>query len=147
MADPTPQQLAKALTPYSFGKRHRQTLHPGEDSFFQSNPLTTGMAAEDGRVILNPYSALSQGEQGAVYQNELSRILMKERNVRPNFDVRPDQAQQFRGTAYENNMPAMRETLAARLVSNDPSAGAPTGDQKAFAESLLRMLRDFDAQN
>lgn len=123
--------------------RLRASLFPGEQDFFQTNKHVAGMAAEDGNVILNPFSGNSAAEQDAVYTNELSRLLMREQDVRPAFDLTPEQRSQFEGTPYATNEPAMKETIAARIVSGDPSAKQPTGDQAAFAKALAKMLETF----
>lgn len=118
----------------------REKLYQGEDDYFKDNPNVAGMAAEDNKVILNPYSKNSKEEQGAVYNNELSRIAMRVSKDKPNFALTPEQVEQFRGTSYEGNDDAMRQTIAARIYSNDPSAGRPTDEQMQYADKLKGMV-------
>lgn len=116
----------------------RADLYPGENDYFRRNPHVAGMATEDGRVILNPYSSLSDDEQGAVYLNEASRLLMRESSP-PSFNITPEQRERFatinNGQPYGSEQD-IRETIAARILSGDPSAGAATPEQFAYARGL-----------
>lgn len=119
----------------------RNRLYPGEDAYFRANPGTAGMAAEDNRVILNPYSPLSASELDAVARNEAARIHMRTKDFRPNFVLTPEQETALRGTSYEHADPQdRRETIAARHYSGDPSGGTPNGDQLAFLRALRRQM-------
>lgn len=112
-----------------------------EMQFFQSNPEVTGMAAEDDKVILNPFSKISPQNKEAVLQNELSRIYMRN-SLRPSFDLTNEQMQTLKNTPYgdvgqEQNA---KETIAARIFSGDPSAGTPTDQQLQFVELLKKSM-------
>jgi hypothetical protein len=119
-----------------FGKKIRSKLFHGEDKFFKERPEVAGMAAEDGSVILNPYSSLSKKELSAVAQNEALRLKMRDDDFDPNFDLTKDQLKFFKGTEYEKNPKAMRQTILARIYSGDPSAMA-TEDQRAALKKYL----------
>lgn len=111
--------------------------YPGEDEYFRQNPAVGGMAAEDNRVTLNPYSALSGGERDAVYRNELARILMRTNPEYAPPPITPQQADFLTGTTYANASDAdRRATMAARVFSGDPSAGRPTSEQAKLARSI-----------
>lgn len=132
-----PAQQGPGGTKLPFGVEQRSQLYPGEDKYFKDNPNVAGMAAEDGKVILNPYSTLSPDEKAAVARNEAARVFMRgKEGDRPSFDLTPEQKELFKGTPYENDEQAMRETVAARLFSGDPSAGNVTDDQKAYVDKL-----------
>lgn len=120
----------------------RAKLYDGEDTYFKANPHVAGMAAEDNRVILNPYSTNSSEEQSAVAKNEQLRIFMRNMDERPEFNVTQAQHDSFKGTAYENDPQAMMETILARVATNDPSAGAPTHHQIELSNSILNSARD-----
>jgi hypothetical protein len=120
---------------------HRKKLYPSEDKYFRENPHVTGMAAEDDKVILNPYSGLAETEQKSVIENERARIHMRRNKIKPEFDVTPEQRASFGGSPYENNEGAMKETIAARIYSGDPSAGKYTAEQAAFAAALKSKFR------
>jgi hypothetical protein len=133
----TPQELArKRASDKMFGKKIRSKLFPGEDKFFKERPEVAGMAAEDGSVILNPYSSLSKKELSAVAQNEALRLKMRDDDFDPKFDLTEDQLKFFKGTEYEKNPKAMRQTILARIYSGDPSAMA-TEDQRAALKKYL----------
>lgn len=123
--------------------RFRPDLFSGEKDYFRSNTGTAGMAAEDGRVILNPYSPNTVDEQGAVFNNELARLLMRERNIDPPFNLTREQGAFFATTPYADDNLAARRSLAARLMTGDPSAGEPSPDQLVFVNELKQMMGGF----
>ena len=45
-----------------YGIGVRPDLYEGEDKYFKENPHVAGMAAEDDRIIMNPYSKLTERE-------------------------------------------------------------------------------------
>lgn len=98
------------------------------------------MATEDDRVILNPYTTLNAVERDAVALNESARVIMRKSGTRPRFELTPEQIKRLKGTPYENNVQAARETIAARILSGDPSAGTPTPDQKLFVDQLAKIM-------
>lgn len=118
-------------------------LHPSEDEYFKKNTHVGGMAAEDGHIILNPYSKLKPEEKDAVARNEAARLYMRENNIVPNFAVSPEQRDAFKGTEYgkPENEKFLKQTLAARLVSGDPSAGKATEEQMNAAKEILNQMR------
>lgn len=126
------QQVADPM----FGYKIRGSLHPGENDYFKSNPHVTGMAAETGDVILNPYSS-NDINKNAVARNEALRLWMRDNSVTPDFQVTPQQRNNFVGTSYENDDPALRQTIAARIYSGDPSAAA-TDEQRAYVDQMVQ---------
>jgi hypothetical protein len=112
-----------------------------EDSeleYFKANPTVSGMAAEDDKIILNPYSKLSKKEQDAVALNEYGRIVMRTNpQFAPNF-ILSDEQTKFLGSNTYKDAPEQDRlaTIAARLLSGDPSAGTPTIDQLKFVNKL-----------
>lgn len=120
----------------------RSSLYPGEDNYFRQNRNVTGMAADDGHIVLNPYSGLSAQQQQAVMRNEAARLFLRENQNRFKFDFdpTPEQAQSFRGTPYENDAYNLRATLLARALSGDPSAGTLSQRQMEWVNWLREML-------
>lgn len=113
--------------------------YPSESAYFASNRQTAGMAAEDDKVVMNPHSGLSPVEKESVRNNEMARILMRQTGIKPSFSLTDKQIENLKGTAYADATDQDRkETIAARLLSGDPSAGEPTPEQ----ESFVRGLRD-----
>jgi hypothetical protein len=118
-----------------------RTPYDSELDFFKKNLNTTGMATEDGRIILNPFSDLDPASQKSVATNEAARLLMWENKIKPDFDVTEEQKNAFKGTAYEENEEALKETIVARAIAGDPSAGKLTARQKEWANLVGAQLR------
>lgn len=119
-----------------------------ELQFFKRNPNVPAYAAPDNKVVYNPFASLSAEEREALYQNESARIFMRlndqARPSRENFKLTQQQQQMQYPAAPipQDPQQSLRETIAARMISGDPSAGATTPEQKRFAEELkLRMLK------
>ena len=123
----------------------RSKLYPGEDSYFKANPRVAGMAADDGAVVLNPYSTLSQQEKDAVALNEAYRLHMREMGYEPRGKLSDDQAKFFKGTEYEKNPVAAYQSILARILSGDPSANAT--DEQAMEAEQLKGLVDRRARS
>lgn len=114
----------------------RTQLYPGEDQYFKNNPDVTGMAADDNKVIINPYSSLSEQEKAAVYENEAARIQMREQGV-PNVSLTKEQEATLAGTTYKDAPDEDRKaTILARILSGDKSGGIPTLEQSEAVKKL-----------
>jgi len=126
---------------YSFGYPVREPYEE-ELTWFKENPTITGRAASDGTIILNPYSGLPIEGLYGVIMNEASRLWMQQHGVVPHFDLTPEQIKSFEGTEYgkPGNEDFMKQTLIGRIISNDPSAGKYTPEQKQFADVLLGVM-------
>ena len=123
-----------------YGVGVRDQLYPGEDDYFKSNPNVTGMAADDDKVILNPYSKISPKEKEAVMLNEAARVHMRNKLMpSPNYDLTPEQTEKFK-TYGEGDPNAIRQTIAARILSGDPSAGTPTEAQQEYVQQLRQFM-------
>jgi len=111
----------------------------GEDSYFKANPRVSGMAAEDNRVVLNPYSKLKPDEIEQVAKNEGLRIYMRQSGESLDFELTPEQSAMFKGTAYGDpaNSEQAKRTIISRILTGDPSAGNATASQKKWAERVL----------
>jgi hypothetical protein len=123
-----------------------------EDSeleYFKNNPNVTGMATEDNRVILNPYSKLTDKEKEAVALNEAARIKMRtDKSLAPNFELTPSQAEFLNSNTYKQASDADRKaTIAARILSGDPSAGTPTEEQTQFVNKLRQSFSAEESTN
>jgi len=111
--------------------------YEGEDKFFKSRPEVAGMAAEDDKIVMNPYSKLSKQEQDAVRRNEAYRIYMRQNKMTPDFDVSDEQSKFFENTEYANNPEEMRRTIAARILTGDSSV-SPTKQQIEWSKALQK---------
>ena len=114
----------------------------GELEYFRANPHVAGMAGEDSSIVLNPFSPNTPEQQQLVAQNEAVRLWLRKNKVEPKFPVTPDQFASFKGTEYgkPENIDHLRQTLIARMMTGDPSAGGVTGDQRAFAENIAKRM-------
>ena len=125
----------------------RSKLYDGEDVYFKANPHVTGMAAEDGHVILNPYSSLNDDQKGAVYLNEASRLHMRS-NGTPSFNLTDEQAKFLNSNTYKDASDEdRRATVLARIISGDSSVGTPTDEQVMEAESVKRAMDKAEYSN
>lgn len=114
--------------------------YPTEDDYFRKNPKVAGMAAEDNRIIMNPYSPLSERERSAVMMNEAARVHMRTGLApAPRYDMSPAQLKAFAGYGT-NNLDDIRQTFAARVLSGDPSAIEPSPEQTAYVQQLRTLM-------
>jgi hypothetical protein len=115
--------------------------YQGEIDFFKKRPEVAGMAAEDQKIVLNPFSKNSQQEQMSVARNEALRLFMQLNNLSPSFEMTERQRSVFKNTEYGKNPEAAKQTIIARYLTGDPSAADVTKEQKEFAEKLLQMFK------
>ena len=122
-----------------YGVGLRDQLFPSEDEYFKANPNVAGMAAEDDKVIINPYSKISEKEKEAVMLNEAARVHMRNKMIdAPNYDLTPEQLEKF--GSYSKDPNDIRQTIAARILSGDPSAGQPTAAQQEYVNRLRQFM-------
>jgi len=110
---------------------------PSEDEFFRARPEVAGLAADDNCVVVNPHSPLSESEKKCVALNEAARVVMGRDKLTPTFDLTPEQ---YRAFANYGPIEAIKATIAARLLSGDPSALAPTVEQLRFVKRLAKRM-------
>ena len=113
--------------------------YPSELDFFRANPNVAGMATEDDQIIINPRLADDPQNYRAVAQNEAVRVLLRQNELpRPKFELDPELLRRF--GAYSSDPQDIRETVAARWISGDPSAPAPSTPEQASYLDALRFL-------
>jgi hypothetical protein len=117
-----------------------RTPYKSELDFFKGRPEVAGMATEDNKIILNPFSSLSPQEKMAVAKNEALRIYMRLNDVSPTFDLTKAQKSMFMGTEYEKDPLSAKQTILARILSGDPSAKDATLDQTLEAQKLQEQI-------
>lgn len=110
----------------------------GELDYFRKNPSVAGMATEDNKVIISPFTQLNEQQKRAVAINEAARVWMRtKKEYAPDFSLTKEQEQFLDTTTYRNAPESDRlATIAARLLSNDTSAGVPTAEQSLFVSRL-----------
>jgi hypothetical protein len=122
-----------------YGIGVREQLDPGEEEYFKANPHVTGMAADDDKIIMNPFSTLKDNEKQAVMLNEAARVHMRKKLIdAPNYDLTPEQTEKF--GSYSKDINDIRQTIAARILSGDPSAGQPTPAQQEYVSRLRQFM-------
>ena len=136
---PVHQKQKQDTSVYGYEKREP---YESELQYFKQNPNVGGMAAEDKRIILNPYSKLNEQQKSTVARNEAIRLFMKEKKYNYNFEVTPEQMELFRNTPYGNpqNINELKETILSRIITQDPSVGVPTEEQRRWAERVFLEL-------
>lgn len=131
--------LRKMIIGAMYGVDERKPFD-SETKYFEANPHVAGMAAEDDRIVMNPFSKLSPQELNSVRMNEGARIHMR-RGQAPAFDLTPEQAGYLDTTTYKGAKDADRKgTIAARILSGDPSAGKPTPQQMDYVRALRKQM-------
>jgi hypothetical protein len=111
--------------------------YASELKYFKKNANVAGMATEDNRVILNPYSNLNPDQYQSVAVNEASRIMMRQPEFKPDFELTNQQKSFLDTTTYRNaTEDERRATIAARILSGDSSAGVATSEQNMFVDRL-----------
>ena len=122
-----------------YGVGVRDQLYPGEESYFKQNPHVAGMAADDNKIIMNPFSTLKDNEKQAVMMNEAARVHMRSKLIdAPNYELTPTQAKKF--AEYSQDPNDIKQTIAARILSGDPSAGDATPEQQAYVAKLRQFM-------
>jgi hypothetical protein len=118
------------FTKFPFYKERKPTT--SELDFFRRSSIP-GYAAEDGSVVINPVPSAGINYD-AVRLNEYVRQLIKHNRIKkPNFQITNKQRLAFKEYGDEEDI---LSTIAARIVSNDPSAGDVTEDQKKYAYEI-----------
>lgn len=131
------------LPPKIVGQAHGYNIrnpYPGEDEYFRQNKNVAGMAAEDGNIVMNPYSGINEQEKQGVIKNEALRLHMRDKGMEFGFPVTDEQKAPFAGTPYgaPENINALRSTILSRILTGDPSAGNITPEQRIAAARVGR---------
>lgn len=131
--------MADALRSYA-GVPVREP-YESEQEFFRSSPHVAGMATQDDRIAINPFSGLDKDQQNAIVKNEASRVWMRRPEWQPEMPLTPDQSERFATYGAPTDQ---RSTVIARLLSGDASAGSASQEQLEFAQSLASAMQRSD---
>ena len=130
-------------------KSLRRDPSASEASFFKKNPEVSGFASEDGMIVLNPHRKFTDEEEMSLLVNKASRLAIRRAPRSLAFPITQQQQGMFndfaaRGVPGERSGQDIRETILARLVAGDPSAGIPNKPQvteaNRFRTELMRFL-------
>ena len=117
----------------------------GEHEFFKKNTHVTGMATDDNKITLNPYSNIPESNKALVAKNEALRLFMREHGIDPKFEITKKQDEYFKkyGGSYgePGNERHLRSTLVSRILTGDPTALDFTDEQRSVSESIMNQLR------
>ena len=138
---PKPKAISKRSKNSALSFEIRDQLYPGEIDFFRKNPTTTGMASEDDRIILNPFSNLSDEERQSVITNESWRLYMRKNNIIPNIPITPDQYNYFNNTPYRGDIDAIKQTITSRFLSGDQSVEVTDEQKKTIRNMFKGMIK------
>lgn len=121
----------------TFGYKERSP-YPSEMNYFKQNPLVGGMATEDNKITLNPYSGLTRQQKNAIKQNEATRLYLRENaNNYPQFSLTPEQNNYFNNNLnYSQNPVDIQHTILGRILSGDSSAQNITPQQQDVANQV-----------
>jgi len=115
--------------------------YQSEKDYFQKNKNVAGYADfNNNKVVLNPFSNLSDIEKNAVIKNEKTRLFIRKNNVPLDFSLTPEQENAFVNYGSDLNK---KETIIARIVSGDPSAGNFTPEQKEIADKIAGEISTY----
>jgi hypothetical protein len=128
--------LENLVNSYGIRKPYKSELE-----FFKKRPEVAGMATEDSKIILNPFSSNNPQEQNLVAQNEALRLFMNENKVNPNFSLTKEQKSMFKGSEYETDEQSAKQSIIARFLTGDPSVGNVTKEQKDYADALKMKIK------
>lgn len=113
--------------------------YPSENTFFANNTHVAGMAAEDNKVVLNPYSSNTPAGQQLVAKNEGVRLyLIDNPSSLSNFKLTDQQKKNFKG--YSSDINDVRSTIMARAITGDRSAGNLTMEQAINALRIRQSI-------
>lgn len=113
--------------------------YPSEYTHFLNNPKVAGMATEDNKIIINPYSKLSDAEKNGVRTNESARLFMRKNKIPLDFELTEKQRKVF--SKYSQNEDDIKATIVGRILSGDKSAIDPTPEQHEYASNIkMKML-------
>jgi hypothetical protein len=107
-----------------------------ELDYFKRNTKVGGMATQDGKIIINPYTTLTDKEKNYVIQNETVRIYLRENPI-GKFQITPEQMKLFNGYGSEEDI---RHTIIGRIISGDTSAGKITNEQLGIAKRVSESM-------
>jgi hypothetical protein len=113
--------------------------YASESSWFAEHPEIAGYASEDECIVINPNTKLSLDQIECVCLNEAYRLLMYRYRLVPDISITDAQREFFSDTSYSENDDALKQTVIARIATNDPSAGKITDEQRGYAACLLQL--------
>ncbi len=103
--------------------------YPSEAEWFARHLVVAGFATRRGEVVLNPYLVRRPKQRSSVLLNEAIRVYLWRRRG-PRILLNPEQRRRFEGYGRPTDC---SDTVIARLVARDSSAGKPSAHQRWLA--------------
>lgn len=128
-----------AATARSFAPIKMRAAFADEKEFFKNRPDVKAMAGEDDNVVLNPFIQISPKDSASLFKNESARIQMDRFGLAPRFSLTEKQRKIFKDYARGDEN-AIRQTIIARILSGDESAGDITDEQKREATRIDKII-------
>jgi hypothetical protein len=129
-----------------------ETNIPSVDSYFKKNPQVAGMVTGAGAngmpkempagYQINPYNENMKvpANRQAVIANESIRNQMNQTKYAPSFEIPKEQIEWSKGLgAYATNIPALRQTIVARLATGD---NVPNATPQEIAEAKKFYIKE-----
>ncbi len=113
-----------------------------ELGFFKANSTVSGMATEDKKIILNPFIRLNPEQEESVLRNEATRLFLRDKKYKYDFDITPEQKEIFKDTIYgkPENENELKSTILSRALSGDPSSGTISPRQQNWVDWIRKKL-------
>jgi hypothetical protein len=108
-----------------------------ELDFFRRSRVP-GYAADDGNVVINPVPEPGVNYEAVRLNEHIRQLIRKKAIPQPTFQLTPEQQQRFGNYGSPEDITA---TIAARIVSGDPSAGTVTPEQQMWVNQISEYLR------
>lgn len=123
--------------------------HDSELAFFEKNPGVGGYASPDGKIVMNPFSGHSPEERRAVMHNELYRLMTRD-SILPRFtgELTPQQRKMLASNPFywKSDKQSQLDTIMGRLISGDPSAGAPSPEQEDYLRAVHPLFEQYSTR-
>jgi hypothetical protein len=112
---------------------------PAEAGWFYNHPHVAGFAAGRASVVLNPHIRRRPSALSSVLINEAVRLLLQRtRRLVGRLPLTPTQRRRFRDYGSPQDQV---DTVLARIVAHDRSAGRPNTAQLSAARLILQALK------
>ena len=100
--------------------------YPSEAEWFARHLIVAGFATRQGEVVLNPHLVRRPKQRRSVLLNEATRVYLWRRRC-PRIWLNPEQRRRFEGYGRPTDC---SDTVIARLIARDPSAGKSNASQR-----------------
>ena len=117
-----------------------------ELEYFRRNPNVSGMATEDNRIIINPFIQLNPQQKESVLKNEATRLFLRNKKYKYDFNITPEQKRLFSNTIYgkPENEYHLKSTILSRGLTGDKSSGVLSQRQQEWVNWIKKQLDELE---